>query len=283
MRIPLLNLTGRDLYVLFVAAGLGIIGALWSAFWPETFSPRSLVDLVRQAWFIRNIGNFEKYVEPDAAPVVRVADAIEKLEPDPLRRVYLLPRVTRLVHYRFDYETWGQCFHVASVSQLEEMRKQQGWPALHGDCKAIAVLVASVAKRLRIEYRFARGPLHVWIEVSTPQGWMAINGQGHAHKGVRDMTVADWSMSQGVADQLHRSDDNHTIQEAVQTLLKPPPDPEALDPKRDANVRFSAINISIIPGAVFTIIMLSILVPYWWMKHRNGQSAKSIVDAAATI
>lgn len=264
----------QDYLVLIVAAVLALTTGLWAIFWPETYAPSSLLSFPRVLRYHQHLELYNAMVEPGAPIVVRFADAIRTLEKNPDRRALLLSGVEWQVTYRFDSEVWNTCFHPTSPTELEMVRRTNGWPSLRGDCKAKAILVASVARNLGIEYRFRTAPLHMWTEVRMNDGWRSINALGKQAADVRAIDQMDWtnSHSQTEFDEIrHRIQTDPTVSHAFALVCENPKDADALNPKRDPEVRFSKKNTEVIPGIAAMCMAGLILLPYHFYQRRRDR------------
>ncbi len=89
---------------------------------------------------------------PDINPAV-VEPLLDGLPSDPLEiEIELLRRIP----YRYDWETHGMPWYFPPTARVVERGE--------GDCKARAVVVASVFEHLDIPYRFNSSLVHVWVE-----------------------------------------------------------------------------------------------------------------------
>ena len=89
---------------------------------------------------------------PDIDPVV-VQPLLEGLPSDPagIEREILLR-----IPYKYDWETHGMPWYFPRTASIVGRGE--------GDCKARAVVLASVFERLEIPYRFNSSFVHVWVE-----------------------------------------------------------------------------------------------------------------------
>ena len=89
---------------------------------------------------------------PDIDPAA-VEPLLEGLPSDPLEiEIELLQRIP----YRYDWETHRMPWYFPPTSKVVERGE--------GDCKARAVVVASVFENLGIPYRFNSSFVHIWVE-----------------------------------------------------------------------------------------------------------------------
>ncbi len=89
---------------------------------------------------------------PDINPAA-VEPLLDGLPSDPLEiEIELLRRIP----YRYDWETHGMPWYFPTTAKVVERGE--------GDCKARAVVVASVFEHLGIPYRFNSSFVHIWVE-----------------------------------------------------------------------------------------------------------------------
>jgi hypothetical protein len=89
---------------------------------------------------------------PDVDPMA-VEPLLAGLPSDPAA---IEAEVLRLIPYRYDWETHGMPWYFPRTASVVERRQ--------GDCKARAVVLASVLERLEIPYRINSSFIHVWVE-----------------------------------------------------------------------------------------------------------------------
>ncbi len=89
---------------------------------------------------------------PDIDPAV-VAPILEGLPSDPAE---IEQEVLRRIPYRYDWELHGMPWYFPRTARVIEN--------MQGDCKARAVVLASVFENLGIPYRFNSSFVHVWVE-----------------------------------------------------------------------------------------------------------------------
>ena len=96
--------------------------------------------------------SFHRVFNPDIDPVA-VEPLLEGLPSAPadIEKAVLL-----MIPYRYDWEVNGMPWYFPSTERIVEIRE--------GDCKARAVVLASVFERLDIPYRVNSSFVHVWIE-----------------------------------------------------------------------------------------------------------------------
>lgn len=96
--------------------------------------------------------SFYRVFNPDIDPVA-VEPLLEGLPSAPadIEKAILL-----MIPYRYDWEVNGMPWYFPSTETIVERRE--------GDCKARAVVLASVFERLDIPYRVNSSFVHVWIE-----------------------------------------------------------------------------------------------------------------------
>lgn len=243
---------------------LSILCVLWAREWQDTYDPRVLLSYPRAAYMDLHREKFDALVEPHAPSVVRCADAIRVLEPDPARQGYLLYFVEPGIHYRLDYELWGVNFHPPTPTEMEALRRANGWPALRGDCKAKAIFLASVAANLGIKYRFAHAPKHMWVEIEIDRGWFAIFRNGRT-SSARDLEASDWGKVRTEAERLaliarldSKAPADAKYTDAWNVIIVPPGDPDWNNPKRSPENRdgwFEQLRAWGFAGVVFTVCM----------------------------
>ncbi len=89
---------------------------------------------------------------PDIDPVA-VEPLLEGLPSDPAA---IEQEILRRIPYRYDWETQGMPWYFPRTARVVERGE--------GDCKARAVVLASVFENLGIPYRFNSSFVHVWVE-----------------------------------------------------------------------------------------------------------------------
>ncbi len=89
---------------------------------------------------------------PDINPLV-VEPLLDGLSSDP---VAIEREILERIPYRYDWEVHGMPWYFPSTERVVERGE--------GDCKARAVVLASVFERMEIPYRFNSSLVHVWVE-----------------------------------------------------------------------------------------------------------------------
>jgi len=96
--------------------------------------------------------SFYRMFNPDIDPVA-VDPLLDGLPSDPAD---IEREVLRLIPYGYDWQTQGMPWNFPSTRSIVERRQ--------GDCKARAVVLASILERLDIPYRINSSFVHVWVE-----------------------------------------------------------------------------------------------------------------------
>ncbi|MBN1856271.1 MAG: transglutaminase domain-containing protein [Dehalococcoidia bacterium] len=89
---------------------------------------------------------------PDIDPVA-VEPLLEGLPSDPAD---IEKAILQRISYHYDWEVNGMPWYFPTTETIVERRE--------GDCKARAVILASVFERLEIPYQFNSSLVHVWVE-----------------------------------------------------------------------------------------------------------------------
>lgn len=82
-----------------------------------------------------------------------VEPLLDGLPPEPAA---IEQEILRLIPYKYDWQTHGMPWYFPRTRNIVERRE--------GDCKARAVVLASVLERLEIPYRINSSLVHVWVE-----------------------------------------------------------------------------------------------------------------------
>jgi hypothetical protein len=78
---------------------------------------------------------------------------LSDLPPDP---VGVERAVLTAIPYRYDWEVYGMPWYFPTIEEVLQRRE--------GDCKARALVMASVFEALGIPYRINSSPTHIWVE-----------------------------------------------------------------------------------------------------------------------
>jgi transglutaminase-like putative cysteine protease len=98
------------------------------------------------------IVSLQRAFNPDIDPVF--AESLSReLPSDP---VAIEDAVLQRIPYSYDWESYGMPWYVPTVEEILEKGK--------GDCKARALVLASVFETKGIPYRISWSPIHMWVE-----------------------------------------------------------------------------------------------------------------------
>jgi hypothetical protein len=127
---------------------------------------------------IQRIFNFD--AEPDAVEFM-----LNDLPSDP---VAIEEAVLARIPYRHDWEVYGMPWYFPTIEKVLEKGE--------GDCKARALVLASVLKAKNIPYQVNQSPIHVWVEYEGKQETSIENDQVKFHQrdpetGERQFQIPD--------------------------------------------------------------------------------------------
>ena len=114
----------------------------------------------------------------DAKPYA-VEFLLDDLPSDP---VAIEKAVLTIIPYRHDWEVYGMPWYFPTIEKVLERRE--------GDCKARALVLASVLKAKNIPYQVTQSPIHVWVEYEGKQETSIENDQVKFHQ--RDPETGEW-------------------------------------------------------------------------------------------
>jgi len=123
---------------------------IWLVLYPN---PANLVFSVQRI--------FDPNVDPEAA-----APLAAQMPPDPEA---IEEAVLEIVPYSYDWQTYGMPWYCPTVEQILDKGK--------GDCKARALLLASLLEAKGIPYTLNYSPVHVWVHYESKQPTVSENDQ----------------------------------------------------------------------------------------------------------
>lgn len=132
---------------------------------------------------VQRLFNFD--AEPDAVEFM-----LNDLSSDP---VAIEEAVLASIPYRHDWEVYSMPWYFPTIEQVLERRE--------GDCKARALVLASVLKAKNIPYQVNQSPIHVWVEYKGKQENSIENDQVKFHQrdpetGERQFQIPDIGLSE---------------------------------------------------------------------------------------
>ncbi|GAG43530.1 unnamed protein product, partial [marine sediment metagenome] len=98
------------------------------------------------------VTSVQRIVNPNVDPVA-VASLSKDMPSDPAA---IERAVDQQIPYSYDWETHGMPWYLPSVEEVVQKGK--------GDCKARALVLASVFEAKEIPYTLNLSPIHVWVE-----------------------------------------------------------------------------------------------------------------------
>lgn len=103
--------------------------------------------------------------------------------------------VLTAIPYRYDWEVYGMPWYFPTIDEVLERRE--------GDCKARALVMASVFEALGIPYRISSSPTHIWVEYDGKVESSVENPQVQFYQrdpetGQRELQIPDISVSEVV-------------------------------------------------------------------------------------
>lgn len=98
------------------------------------------------------VASLQRILNPDIDPV-----SVERLSRGlPSDPVAIESTVLERIPYRYDWEVYGMPWYFPTVEEVLERGE--------GDCKARALVLASVFEAKNIPYRINWSPIHVWVD-----------------------------------------------------------------------------------------------------------------------
>ena len=99
------------------------------------------------------------------------------------------------IPYRHDWELYGMPWYCPSIEEVMEREPREG------DCKARALVLASVLKAKNIPYQVNYSPIHVWVDYEGKQETLIENAQVNfstrdPETGERRFQIPDISLSE---------------------------------------------------------------------------------------
>lgn len=105
-------------------------------------------------------------VRADHPAILPVADAVRAVTRDPLQQLVMVNDVTHLlVDFDEDWRVYGREEYHATLDEMLQNRRENGWLYLRDDCDGRAVFAAHLLSSLGIKWRFeaSRVKAHAWI------------------------------------------------------------------------------------------------------------------------
>jgi len=109
--------------------------------------------------------SIHRFINPDVDPGA-VEFMLNDLPSDP---VAIEKEVLARISYRLDWELYGMPWYVPTVEEVLERGE--------GDCKARAMVLASVLEAKGIPYQVHSSPMHVWVSYESKQETSSENTQ----------------------------------------------------------------------------------------------------------
>ncbi|MBA4137511.1 MAG: hypothetical protein C0518_09370 [Opitutus sp.] len=107
-----------------------------------------------------------KTVRANHPAITPVADAIRAVTKNPLEQLVMVNDVTHLlVDFDEDWRVYGREEYHATLDEMIQNRRENGWLYLRDDCDGRSVFAAHLLAALGIEWRFeaSRVKAHAWI------------------------------------------------------------------------------------------------------------------------
>ena len=134
---------------------------------------------------VQRLFNFD--AEPEAVEFM-----LNDLPSDP---VAIEKTVLAIIPYRHDWEVYGMPWYFPTIDKVLERGE--------GDCKARALVLASLLKAKNIPYQVNQSPIHVWVEYEGKQATSIENDQVKFHQrdpetGERQFQIPDIGLGEVV-------------------------------------------------------------------------------------